>query len=62
MKIIIKVSASEKQEGKDYDALMNQFEVVVNGDTQDFLDVVNKIITIIPSAQKKLEGVINEAV
>ena len=51
MKIIIKVSASEKQEGKDYDALMNQFEVVVEGDTNAFLDIVNKIIAITPKKE-----------
>jgi len=47
MNIIVKVSAHEKDD-KNYDALLHQFEVVVKGDTQTFIGLVDKIIEIIP--------------
>ena len=48
MKIVIKVNAYTDLLGKDYNSLEDQFEVVTNGDSQRFLDLVGKIILLIP--------------
>jgi hypothetical protein len=49
MKITVKVTGHEPTPGKDYDSLINQFEFVVNGDGQKFVELVAKLIGIIPT-------------
>ena len=56
MKITIKVNASEMQEGKQYDSIINSFEVAVDGDSQQFLDLVSQIIKLVPVKVKVVEG------
>ena len=48
MKITIKVNASEKPEGKDYESIVNTFEIVFDGTPDRFLQIVAKVIEILP--------------
>jgi len=50
MKITIKVLGAEKVVGKEYEALLNQFEFVFYGDPQSFLDIVDKIVALVPKS------------
>ena len=50
MRLIIKVLAQEDPlPGTTYASLVNQFEACIPGDNARFLDLVNKIIGIIPT-------------
>jgi len=49
MKLTVKVIAQEDpQPGKTYESIIDQFELVINGDSQRFTELVSKIIGIIP--------------
>ena len=55
MKIVIKVLAYELEhkENRDFESLINQFEIAFPGDTQKFVEVTGKVIDIVKEAAPK---------
>ena len=52
MKIIVKVSGYSDVEGKELNALINQFEFVLSGDSQKFAELVSNVINMIKEDNK----------
>lgn len=48
MKIVIKVQSYELAPEKNYDQLINNLELVTNGDINRFLELAEQIIKLVP--------------